>query len=102
VQVDPIKPMSKAPGTKRLKLEFDELLSSFALKFSLRRYTLGSDAYGSMRALEELRLQEILGRAAQVDPIKPMLKPPGTKRLKLKCVILLSTSAFKFNLRRYN
>ena len=37
----------------------------------------------------------------QVDPIKPKLKPPGTKRLKLKCDILLSTSAFKFRLRRY-
>jgi len=30
-----------------------------------------------------------------------MLKPPGTKRLKLKHDELLSTSAFKFNLRRY-
>ena len=37
----------------------------------------------------------------QVDPIKPKLKPPGTKRLRLKCDLLLSTSAFKFNLRRY-
>jgi hypothetical protein len=37
----------------------------------------------------------------QVDPIKPKLKPPGTKRLKLKCDILLSNSAFKVNLRRY-
>ena len=37
----------------------------------------------------------------QVDPIKPKLKPPGTKRLKLKYDILLSTSAFKFNLRRF-
>jgi hypothetical protein len=36
-----------------------------------------------------------------VDPIKHKLKPPGTKRLKLNCDILLSTSAFKFNLRRY-
>jgi len=25
------------------------------------------------------------GRAVQVDPIKPFLKPPGTKHLKLKC-----------------
>ena len=24
------------------------------------------------------------GKAVQVDPTKPMLKPPGTKRLKLK------------------
>jgi len=37
----------------------------------------------------------------QVDPIKPLLKPPGTKRLKLKCDVLLSNLAFKFNLRRY-
>jgi hypothetical protein len=36
----------------------------------------------------------------QVDPIEPKLKPPGTKRLKLNCDILLSTSAFRFNLRR--
>ena len=41
------------------------------------------------------------GRAVQVDPLKPMLKPPGTKRLKLNYDILLSTSAFKFNLRCY-
>ena len=33
--------------------------------------------------------------------MKPKLKPPGNKRLKLKCDLLLSTSAFKFNLRRY-
>ena len=32
----------------------------------------------------------------------PRLKPPGTKRLKLKCDIVLSSFAFKFNLRRYN
>ena len=38
-QVDPIKPTMKAPGTKLLKLDFDELLSSFAFKFDLRRYT---------------------------------------------------------------
>ena len=38
----------------------------------------------------------------QVDPVKPKLKPPGTKHLIQNCDILLSTSAFKFNLRRYN
>jgi hypothetical protein len=41
------------------------------------------------------------GGAVQVDPIKPKLKPPGTKLLKPKCDILLSISAFKFSLRRY-
>ena len=33
--------------------------------------------------------------------MKPNLKPPGAKRLKLKCDKLLSTSNFKFKLRRY-
>jgi len=39
VQVDPIKPVLKAPGTKRLILQSDEPLSNFAFKFNLRRYT---------------------------------------------------------------
>jgi len=42
------------------------------------------------------------GRAVQVDPIKPKLKPPGTKRLKLTYGEPLSDFAFKFNLRRYD
>jgi len=42
------------------------------------------------------------GTAVQVHPINPTLKAPGTKRLKLMCDVQLSTSAFKFNLRRYN
>ena len=44
------------------------------------------------------------GRAVQVDPIQPALKPPGIKRLKLKYDKLLSILlqfAFKFNLHRY-
>ena len=41
------------------------------------------------------------GGAVQVDPIKSKLKPPGTNPLKLKLDVLLSTSAFNFNLRRY-
>ena len=39
VQVDPINPTLKAPGIKRLKLKYYELLSNFAFKFNLRRYT---------------------------------------------------------------
>jgi hypothetical protein len=30
----------KAPGSKRLKLQYGRLLSSFAFKFNLRRYSL--------------------------------------------------------------
>ena len=39
MEVDPANPMSKAPGTKRLKLKCDELLTNFASSFNLRRYT---------------------------------------------------------------
>jgi len=40
VQVDPVKPTLKAPGTQRLKVECDETLSSFAFNFNLRRYNM--------------------------------------------------------------
>jgi hypothetical protein len=42
------------------------------------------------------------GKAVQVDPIKPTLKAPGAKRLKLNCDEPLSNFAFNFNLRRYS
>jgi len=38
VQVDPIKPTLKAPGSARLKLKYDNLLSRFAFHFNLRRH----------------------------------------------------------------
>jgi hypothetical protein len=43
----------------------------------------------------------VQGRAVQVDPIKPTLKPPGTKRLKPHYDKPLSTFAFKLNVRRH-
>jgi hypothetical protein len=39
VQVDPIEPTLKALGTEILILNCDEMLSSFAFNFNLRRYT---------------------------------------------------------------
>ena len=48
--------------------------------------------------LQQLRYP---GWAVQVDPIKPTLKPPGTKLLKLKYDEPPSNFAFKSNLRRY-
>jgi hypothetical protein len=41
VHVEHIKTTLKAPGPQCLKLEFDGLLSIFAVKFNWRRYTLG-------------------------------------------------------------
>jgi len=43
-----------------------------------------------------------LGKAVQVDPIKPVLKAPGTMRLNLRDGKLLSRFAFEINLRRYS
>jgi hypothetical protein len=40
------------------------------------------------------------GGAVQVDPIRPTLKAPETKRLNLSYDGPLSNFAFKFNLRR--
>jgi len=51
VQVDPIKPKLKAPGTKLLKLEHDNLLSSFAFELNLRRYDM--DLQSNSAALAE-------------------------------------------------
>jgi hypothetical protein len=48
-----------------------------------------------------LRYIPFLGGVVQVDPMKPMLKPPGTNLLKLKYDKPLSNIAFKFNWRRY-
>ena len=38
VQVHPIKPTLKPPGTNHLKLNYDKLLSNFAFKFNSRHY----------------------------------------------------------------
>jgi hypothetical protein len=96
------KPVLKAPGSNRLKLKYDEPLSSFG--FKLRRF---SPAPAALR-LHKLRAEMVniarslpTGRVEQVDPMKPKLNAPETKRLQQKCGDMLSASAFKFNLRRY-
>ena len=43
MQVDPIKPTSKPPGTQRLKLHFDTLLSTSAFEVNSRRYNEGEE-----------------------------------------------------------
>jgi len=75
----------------------------FAFNLNLRRYTEAEVRH----LLDVLRKREaptraVRGGAVQVEPMKPMLKGPGTKRLKLIGDELLSNFAFKFNLRRYS
>jgi hypothetical protein len=98
VQVDPIKPILKPPEAKRLKPKCDVLHSTFAFKFNLRRYSLVLHLH---RPPHHFRGAGFHGRSVQVDPMKPTLKAPGTKRLKLEHDVLLSSFAFNFNLRRY-
>ena len=99
VQVESMKPKLKPPGTQRLKLKWETLLSKYAFKFNLRRYI-----WGAQQQVEqgETRTRSPCGRAVQIDPIEPTLKAPGTKRLKLKCHDLLLNCGFKFSLRRYD
>jgi len=54
VQVNPIKPILKAPKTKRLKRKEYELLSNLAFKFNLRRYTPDLTATGALAAVLEM------------------------------------------------
>ena len=58
MQVDPIKPTMKAPGTKRLKLEYDETLSDFAFKFKLCRYMKVSQAKMEQLTSESLKIHD--------------------------------------------
>ena len=64
---------------------YEELLLSFAFNFKLRHCTSGFDSANLVKyhASDALLLRR-LGGAVQVDPIKPMLKPPGIKRVKLE------------------
>ena len=71
--------------------------SNFAFNLNLRLYAMVSEL---SRDLQTFHPGDLHGRAVQVDPILPELKPPGTKRLKLKCDRRRSTFAFNSNLRR--
>jgi len=101
-----------------LKLIYDQLLSNFAINFNLRRYTpvvtvastriqcmmpAMQDASGANTNLHSMTytITLAIGKAVQVDHMKPILKVPETKPLKQKYDKLLSTFAFNFKLRRY-
>ena len=91
MQVDPIKSSLKAPGTMRLKPKYDEPLSIFAFNFNLRCYTLVA-IHEYIHILQQAMLAgDVTSTAVRrcrltlLPRLKPRLKPPGIKRLKLKC-----------------
>ena len=55
MQVDPIKPTLKAPGTMRLKLKHGKPLSSFAFNPKLRRYRMAANPAAIAEARRGLR-----------------------------------------------
>jgi len=53
VQVEPIKPMLKAPGNTRLNLRYDGPLSKLAFNFNSHRYTLVEKALAALDTLNK-------------------------------------------------
>jgi len=69
MQVDPIKPTLKAPGTTRLTPSYDEPPSKLAFKFKLRCYTqAGGD------------IASILQRAAAEQAVGQCRSTPSNPR----------------------
>ena len=52
-------------------------------------------------SIQSRLLARYTGKVVQAEPVKAMLKAPGTKCLNLKYVKLLSNFAYNVNLRRY-
>ena len=56
MQIDPIKPSLKAPGTNLLTIKCNKPLSTFAFKLNLRRYTKDNNTTNSA-AVEAMALR---------------------------------------------
>jgi len=102
-RLTPSPPQVDRAWFQRLALKCDESLSNFAFNFNLRRYTGVPRRVGpAVHALHHSAALPLLrGRAVQVAPIKPTLKAPGTKRLKLnydKLLSILLQFCFQFQL----
>ena len=80
-----MKPMLNAPGTQRLRLTCDELLSSFAFKFNLRRHTPVRRALLAVFALHGFPARPPTVSAPQVSgrPPRPPAQPDRIKNAKL-------------------
>jgi len=83
-----MKPTLKAPGTKRLKLRHDELLTKIGFNFNLRRYTtemiLSSAICGVIYALcagQPLCILGATARRCRLTLSKPVLKAPMVSAL---------------------
>jgi hypothetical protein len=81
VQIDPIKPKLKPPGTQRLKLEHDGLLSNFGFRCNLSRYIEEGEGAGA----------DIKPAAAAAAAGQDVF--PGRETLKRRLLLLLDKLA---------
>ena len=79
MQVDPIKPTLKAPGSKRLNPFFYELLSSFAFKSNLRRYTWDPKIVINATKLIAASQAKSATSRPRVQRCKSTVSKPGSK-----------------------
>jgi hypothetical protein len=84
VQVDTIQTTLQAPGTKRLKLGYDEPLSTFAFKSNLRRYMMNR-----VRAIQRDTIDAAIAREIELAPIDN--NTPGTRRRTTAGFMFMST-----------
>jgi hypothetical protein len=83
VQVDPVKPKLKPPGTEILKLTCDILLSTSAIRFILRRYSkvhAALDAREKQMASMRLRVSQCLLLLSSSTAVKALRNDYSTIR----------------------
>ena len=85
-----MKTVLKAPGTRRLKLNYDGLVSSFAFNFDLRRYCKGTGGVRCSSA-PQLYVDEMLYRAKTGNVEAGGILRPST-RSTLNLLLLLRAS----------
>ena len=61
MQVDPIKPTLKAPGSMHLRLRYDGAVSNFAFKFNMCRY-IEAGARAGLIAPDQVTFDYLKGR----------------------------------------
>ena len=89
MQVDPIKPKSKPPKKKHLKLNYDEPLSNVAFKFNLRRYTQAREQGAKLlRAIctNDKRAQDLAAEMGVVTMVVTLLAEKDATPGKVKAV----------------
>jgi len=95
VQVKPMKPVLKAPGTKRPKLKYEKTLSNVAFKFKLRRYIEAVTNFDMNNYRQELAALDQIGKEELVLSLrrqsKGFVKAGSEPRLDVICSIHHST-----------